>query len=182
MLSGAAFRRRRPRRSARRRLRRAQHLPRAAAAPAARRGSRQSRAARSGRRVPRADPRDQRRPLRRAGGSPALRRAHLHPPQDHAGAGGPAIELQRRALPEIRRRRWRRLFADLPEALQASGELADRLDLHDGGSRLSLSRISGPGGEIDGVVPAQDHAGRRARSLPADRAAPRRGRSSASWT
>ena len=37
------------------------------------------------RRVPRAARRHQRRPLRRARRSAALRRAHLHPPQDDAG-------------------------------------------------------------------------------------------------
>ena len=73
------------------------------------------------------------------------------------------------------------LFADLPEALARVRRAGRSPRLHDGGSRLPLSRISGAGGRDDGVVPAQDHAGRRARALPADRAARARGRSSASW-
>ena len=58
----------------------------------------QPRARRSRLRVSRAGHRDQRRPLRRAGRSPAVRRAHLHPSQDDARARRPAAGVERRAL------------------------------------------------------------------------------------
>ena len=176
-IDGAPFRRRRARRSHRRRVRRVAGLRRAAAASPARAGVGQPDPARARRRVSRAGDCHQRRALRRAVGSAALRRAHLHPPQDHARARRTPADLQRRALSEVaggdgaavRRsaaggRRHRR--ARRPPRL------------HDGRSRLSLPRISGAAGRDDGVVPAQDDAGGRARALsavrrsraPADRA------------
>ena len=51
--------------------------------------------------VPRADCRDQRRALRHARGSAALRRADLRASQDDAGAGGAEAGAQRRALSEV---------------------------------------------------------------------------------
>ena len=86
----------------------------------------QSRAARSRGRVPRADRRDQRRPLRRAVRSPALRCPHLHPAQDdHRRAGRRLSWNAERYLKSPAQ--MAQLFADIPEALAASGELADRL-------------------------------------------------------
>ena len=66
-----------------------------------------------------------------------------------------------------------KLFADIPEALAAVGRARRSPRLLDGRSRLPLSGIPGARRGDDGVVPAEDHAGRRARALPADRAAPR---------
>ncbi len=59
------------------------------------------------------------------------------------------------------------LFADLPDAIARTGELADRLRLHDGRSRLSLSGLPGAARRDAGVVSPADDRGRRARSLPA---------------
>ena len=116
-----------------------QRLRRAAAAPAARRGGGQPRAARSRGGVSPAGPGDQRRPLRRAGRPSALRRPHLHPPQDDARAGGAAIELERRALPQA-------AGADGAAVRRSAGgdhrhaRARRSARLHDGGSRLPLSR------------------------------------------
>ena len=163
-----AVRRRRAGRSAGRRVRPRRRLPRAAAPPPARRGVGQPRAARSRRGVPRAGPRDQRRPLRRAGRSPALRRPHLHPPQDDAGAGGTAADAATPSAISRRRRRWRSCSPTCREALAGARELADRLDYTMADLGYRFPGVSGAGGRDDGVVPAQDHAGGRARALPAD--------------
>ena len=161
-------------------VRRGACLRRAAAPPAARRGVRQPRAARSRRGVSRADHRHQRRPLRRAGRSAALRRAHLHPSQDDARARRAASELERRALPEDADA-MAQLFGDMPEAHRRHARARGSPRVHDGGSRLPLSGIPGAAGGDDGVVPAQDHAGGRARTLPAVSRPRARARSSASW-
>ena len=74
-----------------------------------------------------------------------------------------------------------RLFADMPEAIAGARELADRLDytMADLGYRFPEYPV--PRGRNDGVVPAEDHAGGRARALSAVSRPRPRGRSSASW-
>ncbi len=62
-----------------------------------------------------------------------------------------------------------RLFAD-DAARRSRDRRARRAPrLHDGRSRLSLSRVSGAARRDDGIVPAEDHAGGRARAVSAVR-------------
>ena len=58
-----------------------------------------------------------------------------------------------------------RLFSDMPHAVAAAGELAERLSILDGRSRLPLSRIPRPCGRDDGLVSPEDHAGGCARTI-----------------
>ena len=72
-----------------------------------------------------------------------------------------------------------RLFSDLPEAIAGARDAGRAARIHDGRSRLPLSGLSGAGRRDDGVVPAQDDAGGRARAISAvsrSRAAPGRAR------
>ena len=64
-------------------------------------------AARSGGGVSRAGDGVERRAVRDAGGAAALRRAHLHPAQDDARAGGAAADGECRAVSEAAGARWR---------------------------------------------------------------------------
>ena len=59
---------------------------------------------------------------------------------EHAG---PAADLERRALSEVRRRRWRGCSRDCREAIAGDRRAGRSARLHDGRSRLPLSRISG---------------------------------------
>ena len=105
--------------------------------------------------------RQQRRALRGAVGSAAVRRADMHPPSNHARCRRPPARAQRRAVPEVAgghgaavrrspRRRW-------PE--RGAGR-APRV--HDGRSRVPLPEVSGPRGRHRDVVPPPHHRGRRA--------------------
>ena len=140
---------------------------------------RQSRAARSRVGVPPAGRRHQRRALCRAARPAALRRAHLHPPQDDARARRAAAELERRALSQAARR-------DGAAVQRSAGghrrhpRAGRSARVHDGGSRLPLSRLPGAAGRDDGVVPAEDRAGGRARAVPAVSRSRARARSRAS--
>ena len=60
-----------------------------------------------------------------------------------------------------------RLFADLPRRRRGDARPGRSPRVHDGRSRLPLSGLSGAAGRNDGVVSAQDRAGRRARALSA---------------
>ncbi len=161
-----AFRRRRAGRSAGGRIRRRQRRHRAAAAPAQGRRVGQPRADGPRVRVPPAGRRDQRRALRRAGRPAVLRRAHLHPPQDHARSRRTTADLERGALSQG-------AGGDGPAVQRSAGgdhrrPCAGRAArIHDGGSRLPLSRLSGPAGRDDDVVPAEDDAGGGARAVSA---------------
>ena len=78
--------------------------------------------------------------------SAALRRAHLHPAQDDARARRTASELERGAVSEAARRHGaalRRPAGGDRRHARAGGSSR----VHDGGSRLSLSRLSGAAGE-----------------------------------
>ncbi len=58
-----------------------------------------------------------------------------------------------------------RLFRDLPAALASTEALGERLRLHDGRSRLSLSRLSRAAGRDARFVSPQAHRSRRARAV-----------------
>ena len=139
---------------------------RAAAPPAARRGVRQPCADRSRVGVPSAAGRDQRRALRRAGRSAALRRPHLHPPQDHARARRAAAVVQRRALSQV-------AGGDGAVVQRSAGGDRRRTRRWPSGSntRWPISAIAFRSIRCRRarrwLVPAQDDPGRRARALPA---------------
>ena len=111
--------------------------------------------------------RDQRRPLRHAGRAAAVRRAHLHPSPHRSGAGA-----GRRLAPNAERylkppADMAALFADRAGCGRRTGGARRSPAVHDGRSRLPLSRLPGAAGRNAGVVSPPDHRGRRARSLPA---------------
>ena len=108
----------------------------------------------------------QRRAVRDAGSAAALRRPHLHPAQDDAGAGGAAADGECRAVSEAAGGDGAAVRGSAAGARghRSAGRAAR---VHAGESRLSLSRLSGAGGRDAGVVPAPARAGRRARSLSA---------------
>ena len=59
------------------------------------------------------------------------------------------------------------LFRDIPDAVAETRRARRSARLHDGRSRLPLPRLPGAAGRDDGVVPAEDHRGGRARAVPA---------------
>ena len=163
-----ALRRRRPARSARRHVRPRQRLRRAAAAPAARRGSRQPGAASISRRrftCRSSPPTACASPSRPSGRCSTCSPASATRPT--LAQAGRRLALERRALSEAAGRDGAAVRRSAARRVAGTRELADRLAVHDGRSRLPLSRLSGAAGRDAGVVPAQDHRGRRARALPA---------------
>ena len=86
----------------------------------------------------------------------------LRAPLDALGRRlSPNAEQRLRTPAEMARR-----FADLPEAVAATGELAARCALHAQGSRLSLPRLPGPRRPAPDRLPPRARRGRRARALP----------------
>ena len=178
--AGAAVRRGRAARSPGGHLRPRPGLCRGAAPSAAPAGRRQRDAGVPGQRVPCAGGGHRRRAVRVAGGTSAVRRAHLHPRARVAAAGGPPDGGQRRALPEA-------AGADGPalrrHAAGGVGHARPRRSpaVLDAGSGLSLSALSRAAGRDGKLVSPQDRR-RRARAIAIGRItiAPAR-RSSASW-
>ena len=74
-----------------------------------------------------------------------------------------------------------RLFDDLPRRRHRLARARRSARVHDAGSRLPLSRISGAAGRNRGLVPAQDRRHRRPRPLPARTTTRPARRCSASW-
>ena len=144
-----------------------QRLRRAAAALPPRRGGRQRHARRPGRGVPRAARRHGRRPLRRprATGRCSTSSRASATTRRSAGAGRRlAPNAERYLKPPARDGGAVRRSARGGGATRRAGRPPA---VHDGRSRLPLSRLSGAAGRDAGVVPAADHRGRRARALPA---------------
>ena len=114
---------------------------------------------RSGRGVPRADRRDQRRPLRRrrpSGRSSTCSPASTTRPTSRAPAGGWRANAERYLKPPDDD--GARCSPICRDALAAHARAGRSAAVHDGRSRLPLSRLSGAAGRDAGVVPAQDHA------------------------
>ena len=78
--------------------------------------------------VSRAGRRDQRRALRGAGRAAALRRPHVHPPQDDARARRAAAERGTPSATSRRRTRWRGCSPICREAVGGTRALAERLE------------------------------------------------------
>ena len=137
------------------------HLPPRRGSATTRRSSRSP----SAFRVPVA--RDQRRPLRDAGGAAAVRRAHLHSPSHRSGAAGTPAGAQRRAVPEAAGRDGGAVRRSSRRASRATGELADRLQytMADLGYRFPDYPV--PPGETQASFLRQIDRRRRARALPA---------------
>ena len=120
-----------------------------------------------------------------ARGPAAARRAHVHPRAHHARRRGPAARAQQRALHEERRAMMERLFADCPEAVANTGELALRLGFTLEGPGLPLPRLPAAAGARRriGFLRAARRRGARAAATARDRSPRRRGaRSSTSST
>ena len=89
----------------------------------------------------------------------SARCVHLHPPPHAPRRGRPAPRAQRRAPPQDRPRRWRPLFADLPEAVANTERLADRLEFGLENLGYEFPAYPVPARRDHGHVSAQDDHG-----------------------
>ena len=142
--AGRALRRRRPARSARRHLRpRPTSTSSCSGTCSATRNDDNDALVSPGRGVSRAAARHQRRALRHAGRAAAVRRAHLRsastPRWTRAGRRL-AANAERYLKPPAQ---MARLFADRPEARARHARAGRSARVHDAGSRLPLSEVSG---------------------------------------
>ena len=94
----------------------------------------------------------------------AVRRAHVRAREADARRGGPAARAQRRAPPEVSRRRWRRSSRDVPDASRNGGAGA-RLDFTLADLGYEFPHYPVPAGGDDARSCASRRGG-RARPLP----------------
>ena len=156
--------RRRSARPSGRTVRAAQRVRRAAAPPAPRRGSRLGGAGRAGTGVPRAGRGHERRPVRRACGPSAVRRADVRSPPYHARRRGAAARAQRRAVSEIAGGDGAALCGS-PRRAGGYRGARGAARVHDGRPGIPLSEVSRAGRRDGGGVSTAHHGGWRARTV-----------------